>query len=75
MIEVRGALWESSMVPSCVRWRAFSVLRTNVMFLLQVPYIQYLTTHFSEGALENTKWNDVLVSIVSNIVFGWTMIY
>lgn len=40
------------------------------MFPLQVLYIQSLTPSFdfSEGSLENSKWNDVLVSFVFNIV-------
>jgi hypothetical protein len=46
------------------------VSHVNVMFPLQVLYIQSLTPYFdfSEGSLENSKWNDVSVSIVFNTV-------
>lgn len=42
----------------------------NVMLTLQVLNVQSPTPYcdFSEGSLENSKWNDVLVSIASNTV-------
>ena len=42
----------------------------NVMFPLQVLYIQSLppSFDFSEGSLENSIWNDVLVFVVFNTV-------